>query len=365
MSHNGNFLRRALQAAAMLVPVATCAAAGRVVQAAGTGFNADVGIDVYTLSVGDSSGSFAQSVFFDGKYIWVGVQNPDGGALLKMSQSGTLLSSTRVGTTPVEMAYDGANIWVSDYTSSDVTVVNQSGAVIATFPLPGAEPEGILFDGKYVWTANNGPNANTVSKFDPLNLSLMATYSVGLNPDGVAFDGSVIWVTNSYNNNVWTINRNTGAHINGWETGLYPLSIVYDGANMWIGNGIHLGSVTKMRATDGAVLGTYATPGTTVRGLLYDGTSIWVCNSGSQTVSRLRASNVALLGTYPTGPNPRSVAFDGTKIWIADSGANTLTVLVPGSVAPPFPGVARTVISQPAVVPAKSLGSVLNLLFAD
>ncbi len=358
MSHDGNFLRRALQAAAML---ATLAAAGQVVRAADTVF------DVYTLPVGNSSASFAQSIFFDGKYIWVGVQNPDGGALLKMTQSGALVSSTGVGETPIEMAYDGANIWLTDYTSSDVTVVNESGNVLTTIPLPGANPEGILFDGKYVWTANNGTYANTVSKFDAAGRSLMATYSVGLNPDGVAFDGKVIWVTNSYNNNVWTIDRNTGAHISGWETGIYPLSIIYDGANMWIGNGINLGSVTKIRAADGAVLGTYATAGTTVRGLLYDGTSIWVCNSGTNTVSRVRADNVALLGTYATGPNPRSVAFDGTKIWIANSGGNTLTVIAPHSASSPFPGLGLTpkVVSQPAVVPAKSVSSVLNLLFAD
>ena len=363
MSHDVKFMRRALQAAAMLAAVATFAPAVQAARAAKTTYN------VYTLTVGDSSASFAQSIFFDGQYIWVGVQNPDGGALLKMTQSGTLLSTTGVGTTPIEMAYDGANIWVSDYTSSDVTVVNESGTVLATIPLPGANPEGILFDGKDVWTANNGfdngPYANTVSKFDVSSISLMATYRVGLNPDGVAFDGTVIWVTNSYNNNVWTIDRNTGAHISGWGTGTYPLSIVYDGANMWIGNGINTGSVTKIRAADGAILGTYATAGTTVRGLIHEGTSIWVCNSGSNTVSRLRADNVALLGTYATGPAPRSVAFDGTRIWVANSGANTLTVIAPPSASPPGSGLAPIIVAQPALVQPKSLAPVLKLLLAD
>ncbi len=94
-----------------------------------------------------------------------------------------------------------------------------------------------MFDGRYIWVANNGVGANSVSKFDARRQTLVATYSVGRNPDGVAFDGTFIWVTNSYNNNVWKINRNTGAYIDDFATGIFPLSIIYDGANMWIGNG--------------------------------------------------------------------------------------------------------------------------------
>jgi hypothetical protein len=294
---------------------------------------------IYTLSVGNSSASLATGVMFDGQYIWVAVQNPGGGALVKMNTSGGVISTTGVGESPDEMAFDGANVWVTDYTSSDVTIVGSNGNRIKTIPLAPssnpvgpANPEGIVFDGQSVWVANDGPYSNSVSKFDVATQSLVATYPVGRVPDSVAFDGRYIWVANSYSNAVWILNRDGGI-VNGWSTnGLFPTDMVYDGANMWIANGVApnlgTGSVTKIRAADGVTLGTY-TVGNQVRGLAYDGTSIWVCNAANNTVSRLRSSNVVLMGTFATGTSPRSAAFDGGKIWIANSNEATLTIIVP------------------------------------
>jgi DNA-binding beta-propeller fold protein YncE len=333
MSNDYKSTSEAFMASLVLAFLAVGSDAGRA---------ANVSSNVYTLPVGDSPASIVNGVLFDGKYIWAAVQNPDGGVLIKISRSGVVLSTTAVGSSPDEMAYDGANVWLTDYASSDVTIVNAAGNVINTIPLPSANPEGIVFDGQYVWVANNGVGANSVTKFDAASQTQLATYPVGLNPDGVAFDGTYIWVTNSYNNNVWTIDRNTGAFVNSYSTGIFPVSIVYDGANMWVGNGTGvnvgvgvsgLGTVTKIRAADGTILGSY-TVGNHVRGMVYDGSSIWVCNGNDSTVSRLRATDVALLGVYATGNSPRAVAFDGSKIWVANSGADTLTVIIPNAQSP-------------------------------
>jgi len=380
----------------------------------GAALAATENFNVFTLVVGDSPASSANGVFFDGQFIWVAIQNPDGGVLEKLSTSGYLLSTTHVGNAPVEMAYDGQDIWVSNYTSSFLSVVDENGILINTISLPAENPEGLLFDGKYIWTANNGLNANSVSKIDVVTKTIKNTYIVGLDPDGVAFDGTYIWVTNSNNNDVWKLDRDTGEQLASYPTGIFPLSIIFDGRNMWIGNGTSVnvgapvpgvGSLSKIRAADGANLGTFAV-GNHVRGLVYDGTSIWTCNSNDNTVSRLRAADVALLGTYSTGIAPRGIAFDGTNIWIANSGENTLTVISPVAVsaasnsgpvafgnstltkpatqlgAIPFPGRAVNrpyhgrspqrevgvaisipeVVTVRTVVPAKSVSSMLNLL---
>jgi DNA-binding beta-propeller fold protein YncE len=292
-------------------------------------------VNVFTLNVGSSSASLANAVLFDGKSIWVAVQNPEGGALEKRTVTGDVLAATQVGQTPIELAFDGQNIWVTNYTSSTVSVVNESGTLLKTISIPSAMPEGITFDGKYIWTANNGPGANSVTKIDAAAMSIVNTYSVGLGPDGVAFDGTNVWVTNSLNNSVWQIDRNSGAYLAGYPTGLFPLAIVFDGTNMWIGNGTGVnvgsavvgpGSLSKIRVSDGADLGTFGV-GNHVRGLVYDGTSIWACNGNDNTVSRLRTGGVALLGTYPTGKSPRAIAFDGTNAWVANSGENTVTII--------------------------------------
>lgn len=291
----------------------------------------------YTVPVGDPSAT-ASCVLFDGLNIWVAVQDGGGGFVRKFNQAGVMLENIAVGVYPIELAFDGHNVWVTDYDSSDVTAVGEYGQVLKVIQLPSnANPEGILFDGRFIWTANNGAGANSVSKIDPKTLTLLATYPVDANPDGVAFDGTYIWVTNSNSNNVTRLDRQTGAIQRTYATGSFPLSIIFDGKNMWIGNGqsdsfgnYTTGSVTAIRAYGGVYLGSIPV-GKTVRGLLYDGTYIWICNSADNSVTLLRAADGTRAGTYAAGPAPRALAYDGTRMWIANSTTNTLTVITQSS----------------------------------
>jgi DNA-binding beta-propeller fold protein YncE len=50
----------------------------------------------------------------------------------------------------------------------------------------------------------------------------------------------------------------------------------------------------------------------------FDGANIWVANRNSSNVTKLRASDGALSGTFTVGMGPGGVAFDGTNIWVAN-----------------------------------------------
>jgi DNA-binding beta-propeller fold protein YncE len=150
--------------------------------------------------------------------------------------------------------------------------------------------------------------------------------------------------------------------------------MVDDGQNMWIGNGTGvnvgppvpgIGSLTKIRIADGRNMGTF-TIGHHVRGLAYDGTSIWACNGNDNTVSRVRASDVALLGTFATGKLPAAAAFDGGKIWIANAGENTLTVFVVNQSSPMGTQYTPQVVQYRAVMTvAQPAASMTNVLLGD
>lgn len=293
----------------------------------------------YSVQLGDAQTAYVNAVIFDGHYMWAAVQDASGhGAIEKLDTTGAVLARAAVGSIPIELAYDGKNIWVTDYASSDVSVVNgANGALAKKIQLASnANPEGILFDGRYIWVANNGVGANNVSKFDPTSMKLLASYPLGSNPDGLAFDGSMIWITNSNDDNLVRIDRRTGLVQRMYPTGAFPLSILYDGKNMWVGSGpIRNGSplsvpgyLLKFRAYGGVKLGTFPV-GRGVRGLASDGTSIWACNSTDNSFSRVRSADGAPLGTFPAGKAPRSMAFDGVQMWIANSAASILTVVTP------------------------------------
>lgn len=60
-------------------------------------------------------------------------------------------------------------------------------------------------------------------------------------------------------------------------------------------------------------------------GICFDGANIWVANYADATVSKLRASDGATLGTFTVGFGPYGVAFDGANVWFADLDGNAVS----------------------------------------
>jgi hypothetical protein len=110
---------------------------------------------------------------------------------------------------------------------------------------------------------------------------------------------------------------------------------LYDGSSIWVALAFE-NSVVKLRASDGAILGTFPV-GPHPQLLAFDGSSIWATNSGGSTVSKLRASDGATLGTFSVGLNPCGIAFDGKNLWIANQNShNVMKLNLNGSIAGTF-----------------------------
>src|ERR1700686_4642507 len=88
-----------------------------------------------------------------------------------------------------------------------------------------------------------------------------------------------------------------------------PYGVTFDGANIWTAN-FGDGTVAKLRANDGEVLGTFKVGGAPY-GVTFDGANIWVSNQGAGAVIKLQASDGKVLGTFTVGPYPGWMAFDG------------------------------------------------------
>jgi len=117
-----------------------------------------------------------------------------------------------------------------------------------------------------------------------------------------------------------TTTTNTSPAIHTYAAGFAPINDVFDGSNIWVSN-TDSNTVTKLRASDGSILGTYAV-GTYPYGICFDGTNIWVANYNSNNVTELRASDGTILGTYPAGQHPMGICFDGTNIWITNASSS-------------------------------------------
>src|ERR1700733_6322324 len=98
-----------------------------------------------------------------------------------------------VGAGPAGIAFDGTNIWVTNYNDNTVTkLLASTGATLGTYPA-GSTPNAATFDGANIWVANN--DDNTVTKLQASTGSILGTYRVGSGPGALAFDGTNIWVT--------------------------------------------------------------------------------------------------------------------------------------------------------------------------
>jgi hypothetical protein len=110
-----------------------------------------------------------------------------------------------------------------------------------------------------------------------------------------------------------------------FKVGKEPQDVAFDGRDIWVTNAGD-GTVTKLRPSDGAVLGTFKV-GALAYGIAFDGANIWVVNTGDNDVTKLRASDGKVLGTFGVGLRPWLAAFDGANIWVTNSGGGSVSKL--------------------------------------
>jgi len=325
-------------------------------------------------------GSSPDGVAFDGANIWVvnlgsttvsklrtsdgtcaGVANPPG--------SSVTACSFAVGSAPLGVAFDGANLWVTNQSSTTVTklrasdgtcngVANPPGSSVTACSFAvGSYPMGVAFDGANIWVANAG--SATVTKLRASDGATLGTFAVGSYPYGVAFDGANIWVTNQSSTTVSKLRASDGTCAGvanppgssvtacSFAVGTGPRGVAFDGANIWVTNGSS-NTVTTLRASDGTCNGVANPPGSSVTacsfavgsnpmGVAFDGANIWVVNYDSGTVTTLRASDGTCNGvanppgssvtacSFAVGNSPRGVAFDGANIWVTNQGSTTVS----------------------------------------
>jgi YVTN family beta-propeller protein len=109
----------------------------------------------------------------------------------------------------------------------------------------------------------------------------------------------------------------TGATI---QVGELPQALAFDGTFIYVAN-TGSSSVSRIRASTCAVEGSPISVGVDPVALAFDGTFVYVVNGGSDSVSRIRVSTGAVEGS----PGPSALAFDGTFIYVANTGSNSVS----------------------------------------
>jgi hypothetical protein len=276
-------------------------------------------------SSGPGSLGAPRGMAFDGDSLWVALYSGRV-SRVPVANSGVLSGDYSAGTNPVAVAFDGQFVWVANFGSANVSKLRRTGAKVNDYPV-GPEPTAVAFDGASIWVGYR----DGVAKLNPRNGSVVGNYDIGGSPAALAFDGTYMWA--AFGDRVTKITADPRATT--YRVGRDAKGLTFDGTSMWVScSGDNM--VFKL-ALDGTVSGPYPV-GQTPLGLVFDGAAIWVANSGAGTLTKL-ALDGSLLGTVPSSypdpmdPNPPhpeeivpyGLAFDGTHVWVTNSGISTLS----------------------------------------
>lgn len=263
------------------------------------------------------------TAFFQGNYV------------LETDLNCNIIRKVTAQNNPNWVAFDGNNIWVTNYGSNSVSKIDAAtGTYLASYSV-GAGPRGVIFDGTFIWVANQG--SNTVTKINPSNGQIFGAYYAGVGPAFLAknpADGT-IWVPDRDGNTVTVLNPSTGSTIRTVPTDTQPQYITADGnGNMWV-SCYNSKKVDKIQS-DGLILGHFTPPQSGPTGLVYDPYDglIWgvtwsgylysMDQLGTVTYSAWRGGSshghyaVLWFSGFPYGPN----------IWATDTGGGIVNKLL-------------------------------------
>lgn len=209
------------------------------------------------------------------------------------------------------------------------------GTRIRGFESPGDYPEGLCYDGTYLWS--NNFTDGTLFQVD-LGTGAVAHSFQGnglpRQPEGLAWDGA----------NIWTCDWQTGKiHKLRPEGDRLEILAVYDkpaGAGRTVGltwDGDHLwlstwysdtydkGQLWELDATDLHVLRRFDLPVYWVEDLAWDGRYIWSVDWLFRIGFAIDTTTGDTLNTYRTpGPHPVGQAWDGRYLWVSDTDSDSL-----------------------------------------
>jgi sugar lactone lactonase YvrE len=207
------------------------------------------------------------------------------------------------------------------------------GRTVRAFPSPGDYPEGLAWDGHYLWS-NNFSNA-TLYKVDPVTGATVGTYTdprLPAHPEGLAWDGTDLWTCDHDNLSGQDIMKVAVTPAGVRVVATYqkppgagnPVGLEWDGSNLWLACfGAQVGEKSELWKLDPKTLqsvGFFRLPVWWVEDLAWDGSHLWSVDWLNDLGFAIDVTTGDTLDTYtPAGPNPVGQAWDGQNLWLSDT----------------------------------------------
>ncbi len=205
----------------------------------------------------------------------------------------------------------------------------------------GTNPYQLVTVGSLVYVANQG--SNSVSVIDSSTNTVTSTITVGAQPYGIAYNSGSkeIYVSNLKGNSVSVIDAdptsltfNTVTHT--ISVGIEPYYVASLGSSIYVTNNIS-GTVSVIDTGTHAVTATVHV-GVAPRGIKAHGNDLYVANFGSSygsaaqgTVSVINSLNNTVTNTISVGSGARGVTVNGSEVYVANFNDGTVSVIDTGT----------------------------------
>jgi hypothetical protein len=204
-------------------------------------------------------------------------------------------------------------VWAQPGTPTVILSATQSASLTVSLGMAGpsrpagpqgvakpVEPQGLASPaGTQGPTGSLGPCGDSATKPRASDGTLPGAFVVGDNQQGVAFDGADIRITSTVANG--------------------PRAVHFDGVHIGVANSLS-NSVTNLRGSDGAFLGTF-TLGNGRPGLVFGGAGIRAAIQIGNHVVALRNGDGTVVGTFGAG-TPVGMVFDLDNIWLPNTNSS-------------------------------------------
>jgi DNA-binding beta-propeller fold protein YncE len=201
-----------------------------------------------------------------------------------------VLSFPSPGPSPQGLAWDGSYLWLVDDSTDMIYKINPiNGQVDTSFTSPGSDPKGLTFEGIYLWSLDN--ELDKIFKLNLENGSIIKFLELSHNRcTALTWDGTHLWSSffAGFSSRVFRIDPETGIT----DTFFYGHAegLTFDGTYLWTLNsqwGFGKGFVMKRTIPSGDLIEWFRTPGKYPTGLTFDGIYFWLTDSGTDTIDKI------------------------------------------------------------------------------
>jgi hypothetical protein len=202
------------------------------------------------------------------------------------------------------------------------------GDTITSIAAPMSCPQGLTFDGKYLWNVDR--MTDMMYRIDPKGGSVIDSLTApGFVPRGLTWDGERLWCIDVEEELLYAINPKTEI----MEKAIYcpvsrPCGLTWDGQYLWIAADRNE-QLHQISPEDGTTIKSIPSPTRNSTGLTFDGAYLWVTDRYRNMIYMVTPDNgEVVLGFDSPGPHSWGLAWDGQNLWNVDYQTDRIYKLV-------------------------------------